>query len=94
MPATPIEKTGLPKHGSSASSKLIWDAVASRYRAGCAVVGWWQGLPLPRVRIPRRGAPLGLPWKRATPDLAAKIIRAEFAGALAVRQSRPYLRRW
>ena len=21
--------------------------------AGCALVGWWQGLPLPRVRIPQ-----------------------------------------
>jgi hypothetical protein len=51
-------------------------------------VGWWQGLPLPRVRIPRKGAPLGLLWRRATPDLAAKIIRAEFAGAVAVQQWR------
>jgi hypothetical protein len=80
-----IEKTGLPKPGTPASSNVVWNVVASRYLAGCAMVGWWQGLPLPRIRIPRKGAPLGLLWKRSTPNLAAKIIRAEFAGALAVQ---------
>jgi hypothetical protein len=80
-----VHAATLPKPGSDASGAVVWNAVASRYLAGCAVVGWWQGLPLPRVHIPRKGALLGLLWRRATPDLAAKIIRAEFAGALAVQ---------
>jgi hypothetical protein len=87
----PVPEGGVtrPRPGSAAELALIWSLVASTYLAGCAVVGWWQGLPLPRVRIPRKGAPLGLLWRRPTPDLAPKIIRAELAGALAVQLWRP-----
>jgi hypothetical protein len=81
----PVPGGARAQPGSAASRAIVWSVIASRYLAGCAVVGWWQGLPLPRVRIPRKGAPMGLLWKRATPDLAAKVIRAEFAGALAVQ---------
>jgi hypothetical protein len=84
----PASGVACAKPGSAASRAIVWDVVASRYVAGCTVVGWWQGLPPRPVRIPRKGAPLGLLWRRATPDLAAKIIRAEFAGALAVQQWR------
>jgi hypothetical protein len=84
----PARNAALPKPGAAASRAVVWNVVASRYLAGCALVGWWQGLPVPRVRIPRKGAPLGLLWKRASAGPAPKIIRAEFAGALAVQQWR------